>query len=192
MAEKKTFDSQHIEFQGGGSITSGGITEKKDVTSAIKINGADGRHFVDLTKDGTRKGWTTVNAPGAVQINAAADLKSGGSNPKTRQNGIFINAENGDIVIRAGRGKLRLEGVDVEIVATGSGKEGFFAVLAKNSIKMDANNITFNAKQALKLLTTGLLTLNGKMGMSMLAPLCNGASAATQSRQKKPGQIGRS
>lgn len=192
MAEKKTFDAQHVEMQGGGSISSGTITEKKDVSSALELKGADGRHFIDLTKDGTRKGWTTVNAPGAVQINAGADLKSGGSDPKTRQNGIFINSENGDIVIRSARGKVRIEGVDVEITATGSGKEGFFTVLAKNSIKMDANNITLNAKEALKLLTTGLLTLNGKMGMSMLAPLCNGASAATQSRQKKPGQIGRS
>jgi hypothetical protein len=138
MTEKKTFDAQHIEMQGGGSISSGTITEKKDVSSALELKGADGRHFIDLTKDGTRKGWTTVNAPGAVQINAGADLKSGGSDPKTRQNGIFFNAENGDIVIRSARGKIRIEGVDVEITATGSGKEGFFTVLAKNSIKMDA------------------------------------------------------
>ena len=105
MAEKKNFWTQVIGAM-NGSISFGGLTKDKAVTSSVEIQGLDGRHFIDLTEDGVREGWTTVNAPGAVNINAGEDLSKG-------QNGIFLNSENGDIIIRARDGKVRIEGTDV-------------------------------------------------------------------------------
>lgn len=81
-----------------------------------------------------------------------------------------------------------LKSLDIELVATGSGDEGFLEVRANNSIKFDSNNFTVNAKEALKMLTRGLMTLDGKFGMQILSPIVNGRSCATDN-DKKPGQI---
>ena len=118
---------------------------------------------------------------GVGSLRTGEDLKKG-------QNAFFVNAENGDVIIRARNGKVRIEGLDVEISATGNNPEGTFWVKANDAVKIDAKNITLDAKQGLKLLTTGLLTLDGKLGMQILSPIVKGASCATDPA-KKPGKI---
>ena len=180
MAEKRNFWTQVIGAM-NGAISFGGISKDKSVTSSIELKGLDGRHFIDMTEDGVREGWTTLNAPGATQVNSGEDLSKG-------QNAIFLNAENGDIILRARDGKVRIEGTDVEIVATGQDPEGVVWVEGNQSIKLDSKNITLDAKQSLKLLTTGVLTINGKLGTQLISPIINGVSCATN-QKKKPGQI---
>ncbi len=178
--EKKNFWTQVIGAM-NGSISFGGLSKDKSVTSSVEIQGLDGRHFIDLTEDGEREGWTTVNAPGAVNVNAGEDLGKG-------QNGIFLNSENGDIIIRARDGKVRIEGTDVEICAQGKDPEGNFWVSSNQNAKIDSKNITLDAKQSLKLLSTGFMTINGKVGVQILSSIIHGVSCATNP-DKKPGQI---
>ena len=181
MAEKRNLWGQVLSAM-NGSLSFGGLSPSGgDVTSSVELKALDGRHFIDLTEDGVRKGWTTMNAPGAVQINAGEDLKKD-------QNGLFLNTENGDVVLRARNGKVRIEGLDVEISATGTSREGFFIVGANEDVKVDAKNITLNGKNSLKLMSSGVLTLDGKLGMQILSSMCYGASSSSNSR-KKPGQI---
>ena len=180
MSEKKNFWTQ-VWSSMNGALSFGSISPKKDVRSSVKLRGLDGRHFLTMDEDGVREGWTTMNSPGATQFNTGEDLRKG-------QNAFFINAENGDVIIRARNGKVRIEGLDVEICATGNNPEGNFWVKANDAVKIDSKNITLDAKQGLKLLTTGLLTLDGKLGMQILSPIVNGASCATNPA-KKPGKI---
>jgi len=181
MAEKKNWWTQVISTM-NGMITFGGINLDKTVRSSIELQGADGRHFIDLTENGQRKGWTTCNAPGAFQVNAGEDLKQD-------QNAVVFIAENGDIVISSERGRIRIEGVEVEITATGTSPKGNFKVLANENVDIQAQkNLSLNGKQSAKLLTTGLLTLDGKLGAQILSPIVKGTTGATNPR-KKPGQI---
>ena len=180
MAEKRNWWTQTISAM-NGALSFGKLSPKGDVTSSVDLQGLDGRHFVDLTEDGVRKGWTTMNAPGAVQINAGEDLKK-------EQDAVFMNAENGDVIIRARNGKVRIEGLDVEISATGTSGEGFVIVGANEDVKVDGKNITLNGKNCLKLMSTGVLVLDGKLGMQILSTMCYGASSSSDNR-KKPGQI---
>lgn len=180
MAEKKNFFTQILGAM-NGALSFGFLSPKGDVTSSVKLQGLDGRHFFTIDEDGVREGWTTLNSPGATQFNTGEDLKKG-------QDAFFINAENGDVVIRARDGKVRIEGTDVEICATGNNPEGVFWVKANDSVKIDSKNITLDATQGLKLLSTGVLTLDGKLGMQILSPIVNGASCATNPA-KKPGKI---
>lgn len=180
MSEKKNFWTQ-VWSAMNGALSFGSISPKKDVRSSAKLRGLDGRHFFTMDEDGVREGWTTLNSPGATQFSTGEDLKKG-------QDAFFINAENGDIIIKARDGKVRIEGTDVEITATGNSPEGVFWVKANDAAKIDSKNITLNASQGLKLLSTGLLTLDGKLGMQILAPIINGATCATNPA-KKPGQI---
>ena len=140
--DKCNYWAQEIGTQ-NGVIKFGALSPQGDVTCSVQIVGLDGRHFINMDEDGKRKGWTTVNAPGAFQINAGEDLiqinEGGGEGRKNKveQNGIFINAENGDVTIRARNGKLRLEGLDIEMVATGNNPEGTFWLRANENIKLE-------------------------------------------------------
>ena len=193
--DKSNYWAQEIGTQ-NGVIKFGALSPQGDVTCSVQIVGLDGRHFINMDEDGKRKGWTTMNAPGAFQINAGEDLiqinEGGGEGRKNKveQNCIFMNAENGDITIRARNGKLRLEGLDIEMVATGNSPEGVCWVRANETIKLDSKNVTIDGKQSFKLLSTGLLTIGGLLGTTILSPLVTGVTAASMSKLiPKPGKL---
>ena len=193
-AEKCNFWAQEIGTQ-NGVLKFGAMSPTGDVTASVQIVAVDGRHFMTMDEDGKRRGWTTMNAPGAFQINAGEDLAvhnpdSEGRKNKVNQNAIFINAENGDVVIKARNGKLRLEGLDIEMVATGNSPEGVCWVKANETLKLDSKNITIDGKQSVKLVSTGLLVLSGLLGMQILSPLVNGVTAASAAKViPKPGLV---
>ena len=66
--------------------------------------------------------------------------------------------------------------------------EGIVWIDANETIKLDAKNITVDGKVATKILSTGVLTLDGKLGMQILSPIIHGATCATNPA-KKPGKI---
>jgi len=189
MAEKSNYWAQEIGTQ-NGVIKFGAMSPDGDVTASVQIVGVDGRHFIAMEEDGNRRYWTTMNAPGAFQINAGEDLAvhnpdAEGRKNKVNQNAIFINAENGDVTIRARNGKLRLEGLDIEMVATGNAPEGVIWANAKETLKLDSKNVTIDGKQSCKIMTSGLMTIRGGLGTQMLSPLIEGVSAA-MSKLKLP------
>ena len=194
VAEKCNFWAQEIGTQ-NGVLKFGAMSPTGDVTSSVQIVGTDGRHFMTMDEDGKRRGWTTMNAPGAFQINAGEDLlvinpDSEGRKNKVNQNAIFINAENGDVVIKARNGKLRFEGLDIEMVATGNAPEGCLWARANETLKLDAKNITVDGKQSVKIVSTGLLVLTGLIGTQILSPLVNGVTAASARKLiPKPGKL---
>ena len=193
--DKCNYWAQEIGTQ-NGVIKFGALSPQGDVTCSVQIVGLDGRHFINMDEDGKRKGWTTVNAPGAFQINAGEDLiqinEGGGEGRKNKveQNGIIINAENGDVTIRARNGKLSLEGLDIEMVATGNSPEGVCWVKANETLKLDGKNITIDGKQSYKLISTGLLTIGGLLGTQIISPLVTGITAASMTKiMPKPGKF---
>jgi len=181
MAEKRNFWTQVLSAMNGALIFGGLSPSGGDVRSSVELKGLDGRHFIDMTEDGVRKGWTTINSPGAFQVSAGEDLEK-------KQHGVFINSENGDVVIRARNGKVKIEGLDVQIAATGVGEEGFAEITANEDLTLKAKNLTVNARNSIKLVTSGILTLDGKLGLQILGSMVYGSSSSSNSR-KKPGQI---
>ena len=181
--DKCNFWAQEIGTQ-NGVLKFGALSPTGDVTASVSITGLDGRHFISLDEDGKRKGWTTMNAPGALQINAGEDLlqisenPSGGRENKVEQNCIFMNAENGDIVIKARNGKIRLEGLDIEMVATGNSPEGQFWVKANENIKMDSKNITIDGTLSVNLVSSGIVHVRSSL-MQITSGFVNGITAAT-------------
>ena len=53
------------------------------------------------------------------------------------------------------------------------------------TLKLDSKNVTIDGKQSCKVMTTGLMSLRGNLGMQMLSPLIEGVSAAV-SKLKLP------
>ena len=119
-----------------GSIAFGQIHKQGDVTSGVMLETPDGEHQLSLDLDGQRTGWTCSTSPGNFQVEC-------GSANEEAQDSAVINAKNGNIILLATNGKIRLQATDIELVAVGNGG-------AKGNIKMNATEtITTESKKLL-------------------------------------------
>ena len=166
MSEKTNYWSQKISAQ-DASIIFGGISPEKDVRSSFMVKALDGRHFLTMDQDGQRKGWTTLVSPGCLQLKSGLDFKEG-------QNAIFIEAENGDIVIKATDGNIRFEGDKIDFVARDS-----FSVEAHNKIDINSNNVNIDARARMRIRANQFLQVDAPCGMQILSKIIQGVSAAT-------------
>ena len=164
-----------------GSISFGHIHEKADVTSAVMLRAPDGRHQVSMDKDGPRKGWTTITAPGNVQVLAGMDNKEA-------QETLFLSAENGNISIIASNGKIRLQGTDIELIAVGEGgSKGNIRLSATENIEMDSKKFLVNAKVNYKIATPGTGEVISNGILKMYGSVIKGVSDAVSVKDSKKG-----
>ena len=177
MSEKKNFWNQVISAM-NGSITFGKLSPEGDVTSSVAIEARDGRHFMCFDEDGPRTGYTLMSAPGSTFIHSGEDLEQ-------QQEAIMILAKNGDIHLKATKGKIKLEALDIELIANGNAPQGVIWANAYETLKLDSKNVTIDGKQSCKVMTSGLMTIRGGLGTQMLSPLIEGVSAA-MSKLKLP------
>jgi len=181
MSEKKNFWNQVISAM-NGAITFGKLSPKGDVTSSVHIQALDGRHFMAFDEDGPRTGYTLLNSPGSTFIHSGEDLTQ-------EQIGVMILSKNGDINIKATKGKIKLEALDIELIANGNSPQGVIWANANETLKLDSKNVTIDGKQSLKVMTSGLLTMRGGLGTQMLSPLIEGVSRAlTKDKLPEPAQ----
>ena len=166
MSEKKNYWTQAIGTQ-DALIQFGGVSSEKDVTSSFKVRALDGRHFFTMDQDGQRKGWTTLVSPGATQIVTGEDLVKG-------QNAIFVEAENGDIIIKATDGNIRFEGDKIELVAREE-----INMEAHNKIDINSNNVNIDARARMRIRANQFLQVDAPCGMQILSKIIQGVSAAT-------------
>ena len=119
-----------------GSISFGSIDADGAVTSAVMLQTPDGNHQFSMDKDGPRKGWTTFTGPGNFQVEA-------GSANEEAQDTLMLNAKNGNIIIKASNGKIRLEGTDIELIAVGEGgSKGNILLSATENISTDSTKLS--------------------------------------------------
>ena len=165
-----------------GAITFGKISPKDDVTSSVHIQALDGRHYMSFDEDGPRTGYTLLSSPGATFIHSGEDLEQ-------QQEAVFILAKNGDIHLKATKGKIKLEALDIELIANGNAPQGVIWANAYETLKLDSKKVTIDCKQSCKIMTSGLMTIRGSLGMQMLSPLIEGVSRAlTKDKLPEPAE----
>ena len=163
-----------------GSISFGKVHKKGDVTSGAMLQAKDGRHRFYMDNDGQRPGYTTLTSPGTFQVKCGMDLD-------TEQDGIFFNAENGDIDIIASNGKIRLVADDIELVDVGILDQGNIKMYASESILLDSKKITATAKNLLRLATPNTLELVANGQMKFIASVIRSATNACAVKDDKYG-----
>ena len=148
-----------------GAISFGHIHKPGDVTAGVKLQTSDGEHVFMMDKDGQRKGWTTSLSPGNFQVQC-------GEKKEEAEDSMILNALNGNILICASNGKIRLQATDIELIAVGEGS-------SKGNIRMDAtenistssksfkinavNTLSFNSPSNMEIAANGVLTLYGSV-----------------------------
>lgn len=164
-----------------GSISFGHIHEKADVTAAVILQTPDGRHQLSMDKDGPRKGWTSLTAPGNIQMEA-------GSDNQEAQDTLMINAKNGNILIVASNGKIRLEGTDIELIATGEGgSKGNIRMTASENISADSKKFLVNASASYKICTPGTGEIISNGVLKMYGSIIQGVTDAVSKKDSKCG-----
>ena len=148
-----------------GAISFGHIHKPGDVTAGVKLQTSDGEHVFMMDKDGQRKGWTTSLSPGNFQVQC-------GEKKEEAEDSMILNALNGNILICATNGKIRLQATDIELIAVGEGS-------SKGNIRLDAtenistnsksfkinsvNSLSFNSPSNMEIAANGVLTLYGSV-----------------------------
>ena len=162
-----------------------GHVHTDNVNSAVMLrSGHTFQHYMTMDGPGGedfRTHSTTFRGPGSFQV------KHGEGVPD-EQPGIYLDAVNGDIVIRAANGRIRMEALDVDIRATGSGERGNIVLDANDKVIMNAQTIACNAKVAARFFSEKTVEIVGNNVLNMYGgfmDMADGSSAAAASKGSK-------
>ncbi len=140
-----------------GSIAFGQIHKQGDVTSSVMLETPDGEHQLSLDLDGERTGWTCSTSPGNFQVEC-------GSANQEAEDSMVLNAKNGNIILLATNGKIRMQATDIELVAVGEGgAKGHIKMNATESIVTESKKFLVTAKSFYRIASpqTGEVVANG-------------------------------
>ena len=166
MSEQTNYNTQKISTQ-DAALCFGGISKDKAVISSFEIRARDGRHIFKLDRSGKRKGWTTSISPGNFQVKAGLDNKEGTT--------IYVEAENGDVVIKSLKGNIRLEAFEnIELYAKKN-----IMMEANSQMDINAQNINVEARFCCTIKATSFLRVNAPNGMEILSNIIRGVSCAS-------------
>mgnify|MGYP001431781892 FL=1 len=165
-----------------GSITLGQVDYVGSVTSAFFVEGKDARHSFSLDNDGTRKGWTTSTSPGAFQVECGSDRVEA-------EDSLILEAKNGNIVIKAHNGKIRLQGTDIELVAVGEGNaKGNIVCSATETFMIhETKKVLISASAMYKLSTCGIGEVTANSVLKVYGSVIRGVTDACSVKDSKVG-----
>ena len=164
-----------------GSISFGHIHKDAAVTSGVMLQTPDAEHSITLDVDGERTGWTSAVQPGNFQVEC-------GSANEEAEDSLILNAKNGNIMITATNGKIRLQGTDIELVAIGAnGDRGNIKMNATENITLNATKILGNASMMYRLVSPqrGEIVSNGVL--KIYGSIIRGVTDACSVKDSKVG-----
>ena len=179
---KQNYTAQTIGKNEKGSVWIGPIHKQGDVTSAVVLrNEQDRTHQLCLDIDGERPGSTTSTSPGKLQLTC-------GDNMKEAEDSCLIEARNGNIIIKASNGKIRMEATDIEMVTTGEGEtKGNVKITSSENIILNCKKLQTNSSVYTKLSSAGDFETAANGVMSIYGSLFN---AITDAVFGKPSKFG--
>ena len=178
MADKINYDSYRLGTK-DGELQFGSITAGNCIDSILIRNTMNYRHYIEMcrTGDGERKDGTILRSPGSCQIRA-------GDNAGKSAPGVYIEAVSGDLVLRAPSGKVRIEGVDIELTANGyNGQTGNVNISANEKIILDAGQmVDIKAKVNVKITSEKTVDVIGKSVLNIFGGMIDAADGAAISK----------
>jgi hypothetical protein len=178
MAKTQNYDTtrygtKDAEIQFGHLHTDG-------VTSAFVIrSGHEDLHYIHLDCDGQREGWTINRCTGVFQVRC-------GDNVKEKQPAVVIEAINGDIVLSATNGRIRMQAENIDMIAKGpDNKNGNITLDANERIELKSKHVEVNATSVAKFFSSGTLETVGNGLLNIYGGLIDTVDGATQGNRSK-------
>lgn len=168
-----------------GYLYSGNINATSaNAVAGVHLQGFHSLHYISLLKNGPMKGSTINRCPGPYQIVCASE--HAGNVGDTEGNGFFLFAENGDVVIRAPNGRVRISGLDVDIRAEGTdNSRGSINLDSNQSINFKTGSIDLKANLGIKMFTPKSIDIIANTSLGLISNFVNGLTAASRSRPAK-------
>ena len=167
-----------------GSLHFGRIDRDGTVTAGVQLQCPDGRHQVSMDNDGPRKGYTTSTSPANFSVKCGLDKTL----VTEAQDTLSLNAENGNILITASNGKIRLQGTDIEIIAVGEGgAKGNIRIDATETINMVSKKCFNTSVVMFRISTVGIGEISANTVLNMYGSMIRGVTDATFYKDSKVG-----
>ena len=167
-----------------GSLHFGRIDRDGTVTAGVQLQCPDGRHQVSMDNDGPRKGYTTSTSPANFSVKCGVDKTL----VTEAQDTLSLNAENGNILITASNGKIRLQGTDIEIIAVGEGgAKGNIRIDATETINMVSKKYFNTSVIMFRISTVGIGEISANTVLNMYGSMIRGVTDATFYKDSKVG-----
>ena len=162
-----------INFGGLNLSGQGGL--ESDVLSGIGLQAQNSLHYVQMENDGPRKGWTLQRNPGVWEVKCGDSVKEG-------EIGGYIQVENGDLVLKAPNGRIRLQAVDIDLRADGyDEKTGVINIDSNNEVSIRTGKFKVRSDNGIKLFSPQAVDIVSNTAMNLASNFVGGfTSAAAQ------------
>jgi len=162
-----------------GSLSFGHIHEDGTVTSSALLQGSDSRQGICLDETGIRKGWTSITTPGNFSVSCGEDKEES-------EDTLCLFAENGNIIINAGNGRIRMEADDIEIISRGVGtSKGNILLDASETVEIKSKKFIANASSLYKIVTSGIGEIVANSQLQIYSSLIRGVTDACAVKDSK-------
>ena len=177
-----------------GYISFGEVNTYANEIEACKLqSGPDGgRHYITMQETGDKemgsKGSTSIVCPGTLTALTGKDIENypEGSDTPRDIPAIFYEAENGDIVLTAPRGKIKIAAEAIELIAKGSdGRTGVININADDKIILDSQIVDIQSKVSTKIFSEKTVDMIGKGIMNVYGGLVDFADRTSKGKPSK-------
>lgn len=165
------------------SETKRGHIHNDNVLSAYMVrSGYDYRHYITMDADSHRTGWTIIRCPGSFNVKAGDDIPY-------NSNSIYLEAMNGDIVLKAHNGRIKLDAENIQAIAKGGDtKNGHITLESNEAITINSKNVKINGDSVVKFFSSGSLQIVADASMDIYAGLADCATGASKLKPPKTGK----
>lgn len=168
-----------------GEIKYGHIHDDKVISGVMLRTGADGgRHYMTMDSSGSvpqgRRGGTINRCPGSYQVMCGTEVDD-------EIPAFYTMAENGDIVLYAPHGRIRLMAKDIDIIASGpNNTRGSISIDANEKVIITAGqSIEINSKVSTKIFSEKTVDMIGKGILNIYGGLIDCADGATKKKRSR-------
>ena len=192
MSKKENFHPYYIGTE-HGRLSFGHVRDSNEISACMLQSGPDGgRHYIVMEETGSAeegtKGSTKSFCPGTFTVKSGKDIVNypeGKDEPRNIP-AIWYEAENGDIIIKAPRGRIKLEAESIELTAKGfDGRTGNILMDADDKIALNAQIVDVKSRVSTKIFSESTVDMIGKGIMNVYGGLCDFADRTTKGKPSK-------
>jgi hypothetical protein len=170
-------------------IKFGHVHSDGKVSAFLVRSGSEPNHYISMESEGGshRKNGTICRSTGAFQIKAGDNVKNSGIEENI---GVYIEAVDGDIVLNARNGRIRIIGENIDLISKGAdGQNGNISIDANEKVVINSQSLTLNSKVFTRIMSENKVEIVGKAILNCYGGLIDFADGATKITGSKGGSI---
>ena len=158
-----------------GELQFGHICMDNVLSAVLLRSGSSLNHYISMDSTGGdhRKHGTICRSPGSFQVEAGENVT--GDTP-----GVYINANSGDLVLKAPSGRVIITGENVNIIASGAGGDnGVVNIEGNEKVLVKSQIVDVSSKASTKIVSEKTVDIIGKAILDIYGGFVDVADGAT-------------